>query len=100
MSSAAFSLESAFALLKARLDRAGLMIPEAQETEWRTILDGVIEELTAKGIRLTDAADDYYLAAELAAQRIRRDAPGGYTEELRHAILARFLKEGINDGTD
>lgn len=97
MSSAAFSFESAYALLKARLDRAGLTIPQAQAEEWQTILTGVCNELTDKGIRLTDSADDYYLAAEMAAQRIRRDAPGGYTEELRHAIVTRFLKEGLND---
>lgn len=100
MSSAAFSFESAYALLKARLDRAGLTVPLALEEEWQTILRGVCEELGAKGIVLVDDADDYYLVAEMAAQRIRRDAPGGYTEELRHAILSRFLKEGLKDGTD
>lgn len=100
MSSAPFDFERAFTLLKARLDRAGLPIPIAQEEEWRLMLTAAVAELRGKGITLTDAEDDIWLAAETAKQKIHRDAPGGYSEELRRAIVQRFIKEGLKDADE
>ena len=96
MSAATFDLDAAFILLKARLDRGGLPIPPAQEEEWRMILDASVAELAGKGIMLNNTPEDMWLAAEVAAQKLqRRDAIGGYTEELRRAIRQRFLREGL-----
>ncbi len=101
MSSAPFDYERAFALLKARLDRAGLPIPIAQEEEWRLMLTAAVAELRGKGIKLTGEEDDIWLAAETAKQKIQhRDAPGGYSEELRRAIVQRFMKEGLKDADE
>lgn len=101
MSSAPFDFERAFTLLKARLDRAGLPVPHAQEDEWRLMLAAAVAELKSKGITLTDAEDDIWLAAETAKQKIQhRDAPGGYSEELRRAIVQRFIKEGLKDADE
>ena len=91
----AFDNETAFELLKARMDRGGLPITPSQEFEWHMALDAAVEELTGMGIRLTGTAGDYTLVKELATQKLlHRDQAGGYSEQLRADIRNRWLKDG------
>lgn len=85
---------TAYELLKARLDRGGMSVPVPLENYWRQRIDAAVQELTGKGIHLTDAADDSVLIADLAAESIlSRDKPGHRPEWLRLAIRERWLRE-------
>lgn len=90
----AFDTTVALGILKARMDRAGVACPSALEAYWSQRVTAAVQELTAKGINLTDTVEDSALVADLAADRIiNRDRPGGLPEWLRLAIRERWLRE-------
>lgn len=93
--------ETAYELLKARLDRGGMPVPIALEDYWRHRIDAAAQELKKKGIHLENTADDNILVSDVAAENIlNRDKPGHRPEWLRLAIRERWLRERGDDNAD
>lgn len=87
-------LENAYAILKARLDRGGLSVPEAQETYWRQRLQAAVEELAKKGIHIESTQADTMLLADFTAYKIQnRDKPDEMPKWLRLELRERFLSQ-------
>lgn len=95
-----YNAETAIALLKARMDRAGMDVPAPLETYWNARIAAAGEDLERKGIHLQDTVDDNMLVADLAAyQSTNRDNNTGMPPWLRLKIRERWLQErGETDG--
>lgn len=88
------STEVAFELLRARMDRGGLPVPDALETTWRTTMTAAIERLEKTGIILTDSVSDALLVSDYTAYLLtNRDSTGGDPEWLRSAIRSRWIQQ-------
>ena len=86
--------ETAFELLKSRMDRGGLPVPEAQETYWRQRLEAATEELERMGIRLEDTPSDLMLLADFTAYKItNRDDPRAMPAWLRLELRERWISQ-------
>lgn len=95
-----YNRKTAYAILRARMDRGGVDVPSPLEQYWTTRLDAAAQDLEAKGIILTDTVGDSTLVADYAAYAIKnRDNAAGMPEWLRMAIRQRWLKEGREDGS-
>jgi hypothetical protein len=95
-----YNADTALALLKARMDRAGMDVPAPLGDYWKARIAAAGEELEKKGIHLLDTIDDNMLVADLAAERsLARDKPGGLPLWLKTQIRERWLQErGEADG--
>jgi len=90
----AVDMNMAYELLLARLDRAGLAIPDAQAAYYFRRTEAAAEELQKKGVVLDDGANDCMLVADLAAWRIQnRDKAEGEPQWLRYAIRERWIQQ-------
>lgn len=89
-----YNKQTAFALLKARMDRAGVSTPAPLESYWMQRLEAAAKELEKKGVRLEDTVDDNMLVADYAAYKIKnRDNEAGLPRWLSLAIRERWLTE-------
>ncbi len=89
-----YNSETAYQLLKARLDRGGLTVPAAQEDYWRRQAQAAAERIAARGISLTGSMEDSLLVADYAAYNItNRDERTGEPEWFRYALRVRWLKQ-------
>ena len=95
-----YNAETALALLKARMDRAGMDVPAPLTQYWEARIAAAGMDLEKKGIHLQDTADDNVLVADLAAyQSANRDNDTGMPAWLRLKIRERWVQErGETDG--
>lgn len=94
------NLEQAYGILLARLDRAGMTIPDAQADYYRQRLEAAARTLDGNGIHLQDTVDDTVLLADYAAWQItNRDKPGEMPAWLRLARRERWLREEAQNDT-
>lgn len=95
-----YSQDTAFELLKARMDRPGLKVQPAQERYWKQRLDGAVKDLESKGIKWDEEVNslsDNLLIADYTAYKIRnRDESGKMPEWLRVELRERAFKVDKN----
>lgn len=88
--------ETAYELLRARMDRPGLKVQPALERYWRQRLSGAVKELEAKGIvwdKEENSLNDNIFLADFTAYKIRnRDESGKMPEWLRIELRERVFK--------
>ena len=83
-----------YELVKSRLDRGGMDIPDAQHSYWMGCIRAAAASLESNGIVLTDSAADSSLIADMAVWNIQsRDKPGGMPDWLRLRRRERWIQQ-------
>lgn len=96
-----YNKELALQLLKARMDKAGLVVPPALLSYWENRLEDARKKLSNKGIVFDNeenSVQDNALVADYAAWMIKnRDESGAMPKWLRLEIRERFLKGAVKN---
>lgn len=91
-----FNKALALELLKSRMDRPGIAIPDEMKRYWEQRLIGTVPDLEAKGVKWDDDENsiaDNLLIADYAAFKItNRDNSGKMPEWLRIELRERVFR--------
>ncbi len=93
--------ETAYRLLLAVRNRAGMPPPAPLDEFWRSRIDAAIGELESRGIVLDNGTDDLMLIADYASFLIdARDKGGAMPDWLRYRIAQRWISQHTRSGNE
>lgn len=95
----ALDLVTAYRLLLANRNRAGMPPPAPLDEYWRSAIDAAVCEIESRGIVLTNSVDDLMLIADYATFKLdARDRGGAMPDWLRAALAHRWRTQHLREG--
>ena len=94
-------LETAYRLLLANRNRAGMPPPAPLDEYWRSAIDAAVGEIRGRGIVLDNSVEDLMLIADYASFKLdARDKGGAMPDWLRSALAHRWRTQYLREAAE